>query len=168
MRRTKLPLDKLSKLDKERVLKKEIGEQTEKLEAMGQESDRKAAKWVKEVGKEERKKEQDRQDVVMEILDKSKKHILTYKEQLMKEMIHEMKYWDDDLPTGYNWAPQSTDKGIVLWIRNPKKEYFAKGIKLSGEPKYDLNAIARIIVGAVKEMEKQSTPVTQGGIILPN
>ena len=167
MGQSKDPLDKLTRLERHRVIKKQAGEDKEKLEAMGQESEHKAKKWVQEVGKEEDKKEKKRIDEVMTKLDASKSHVMTYKELLIEEMRKEMGYWDDDLPTGFNWLPQSTEKGIVLWIRNPKREYYAKGIKLSGEPKYDLNAIARLIVGAVKEMEGQEPKKTENGIYLP-
>src|SRR3990167_6587997 len=122
MGQSKDPLDKFKDINRE---------SGEKLEAMGQESDRKAAKWVQEVGKEERKKEENRIADVMTKLDDSKKHVVTYKTLLMDEMKKEMGYWDEDLPTGFNWIHQQTDKGIVLWIRNPQHEYYAKGIKLS-------------------------------------
>jgi hypothetical protein len=165
--KVKNSLSNLTKLERHKELKKQVAEDAEKLEVLGQESDRKAAKWVQEVGKEERKKEEDRIADVMTKLDDNKAHVVTYKELLMSEMRKEMTYWDEDLPTGFQWVAQSTDKGIVLWIRNPKHEYYAKGIKPSGDPKVDLNAIARLIVTAVKEMTKQEEKKTENGIILP-
>lgn len=161
------PLDKLLKLDKSRVIKLQFGGNQEKLEAMGQESEKKAAKWVQEEGRQEREAEQKIQDNATDALWSSRKQVLTYKGRLVEEMQREMDNWADELPEGFNWMPQSTQKGIVLWIRNPQRDYYAKGLSLSYEPKYDLNGIARLIVRAVEEATKQATPKTDNGIITP-
>ncbi len=166
MGQSKRPLDNLSKLEKHRVLKKQAAEDAEKLSVLGQEDDRKAAKWVQEVGKEDRKKEEDRMADVLTKLNDTKSHVVTYKGMLMDEMTKEMAYWVDDVPSGFHWANQSTDKGIVLWIKNPQREYYAKGVALSSIPEVDLNAIARIIVMALKEMIKQSEPKETNGLEL--
>lgn len=166
MQSPKDPLDKLTKLEKIKEIKRQAGEDAEKLEAMGQESEHRAKKWVQEVGKQEREKEKKRVDDVMERLFDSRKFVLTYKGLLIEEMRKEMGYWSEDLPRGFQWRVQSTEKGIVLWIRTPQGSYLAKGIKLSGEPEIDLNAIARLIVNGVQEMTKYEEK-TPNGIIVP-
>lgn len=169
MVQSKNPLDNLSKLEKQKVLKRQAAEDAEKVSVLGQENEHKAAKWVKEVGKEDRKQEAQRVADTLTKLDDVKGNIVTYKGKLMEEMRKEMGYWIDDVPTGFHWASQSTDKGIVLWIKNPQGEYFAKGISLSNNPEVDLNAIARIIVTALKEMIKQEEDQhkTPNGLIVP-
>lgn len=140
----------------------------EHLEAMGQESDKKAAKWVKEVGKEKVKEEEKAQDDAMEKLDDAKNSMGLYKERLLEEMKREMEIWRDDMPPGFNWLAQYTSKGLVLYFRNPQHEYFARGLTISGEPKYDINGVARLIVTAMQEIQKQiPEEIPQDKIIVP-
>lgn len=168
MPQAKDPLDKLSKLEKERVLTKTIGEENEKLEAMGQESNRKAAKWVQEEGKRQRKEEQIKSDDAMTKLWDARGKVFTYRDKLLEEMKREMENWSDELPEGFSWFPMFTSKGLVMWLKNRNGDWFAKGLKISGEPKYDLNGVARLIIGAVEEANKQVEPIKKpNGLILP-
>lgn len=163
MKRDKIPLDKLSPEQK----KVAIAEEQEKIETLGQDSNKKAKKWVEEEIKEQDKQEKKHQDDAMEILTDARKKIFTYKDALLKEMRREMINWLEDLPQGFTWHAMYTSKGLVLWLRNNKGEWYAKGLKLSGEPKYDLNGIARLIVSAIKEANDQVKPKKTDGIILP-
>ena len=163
------PPKSATKLDRERFLKKQSGEDLEKITAMGQESEKKSVKWVQEVGKEMEQEEKRQQDNARDYLEGAKKKVFTYKDALLKEMRREMLNWEEELPKGFNWFPMYTSKGLVMWLKNNKGEWFAKGLKLSGEPKYDLNGVARLIVGAVEEASKQmeKSQQTDNGIILP-
>lgn len=156
-----------TKAEREKILKKELGEQTEKIEAMGQENEHQAAKWVKEEGKRIRKEEQKKRDDVTEQLYDSRHHIQTYKEKLLEEMRREMAVWSEELPKGYGWFCQGTSKGIALYYHDQSKQWYGKGLIIANDPKYDLNGIARLIVEAVDTAVKQSEPVRDDGIIVP-
>ena len=167
MNRKKTPLDKLLKIDKERELKNIAGEDNEKLEAMGQESETKAARWVKEEGEKERHGESERQAETEWKLSDARGKLITYKSLLIQELKRLMGNWAEDLSSGWSWYGMETEKGIVLWLRNPEREWMVRGMKVSGLPKYDLNGIFRIVMDALRESQpkkKEETPK----VILPN
>lgn len=124
---------------------KSLGDQVEELDAMGQENEVKAAKWVIEKGKEVDQEEQQIKDLAHEILEKARKGKELYRQGLLKQvfrLIHTM-----DVPMGYHIGAFYTSKGLVVWVMH-KKKWFAKGMKVTGEVKYDLNGVDRIMVKA--------------------
>lgn len=148
---------KSTKIDKERILKKRAGEDREKLAAMGQESETKGAKWVME---EDRKKEQEEkkiQEAKQEILTDARKKRVEYTQKLYDEMMREMVNWTDELPEGVSWYPQITSKGLVMWV-HVGIEWHAKGMKVTGEVKYDMNGVYKMITQAITFAQEKTHP----------
>lgn len=155
-------LKALNKLDRERELKKIAGEDSEKLEAMGQESEKAAAKWVMEEGEKERHEEAEQQAETEWTLNDHKDQVLTYKTLLVKELRRLMENWIDELPEGWSWYAGYNEKGIVLWLRDKDRNWYARGMKVSGLPKYDLNGIFKLMMKAIEYAKPKVEPQDTG------
>lgn len=157
----------LSKLEQERQARIELGKLKEELEATGQESDTKAAKYVIEKENENLKTEADIFSIVRWKLEDSKLKPFTYMEILEGEWRRQMGSYD--LPRGWMWSIQRTKKGIALFIRDRIGKFYGRGIKVCFEPKYDLNAMDRLIVKALNFIEgiddSDTLRKTPGGIL---
>ena len=130
----------LTKLDKERNAKIEVGEAVDYLESVGGENEKEAVKAVREFESENQKRDKEKEDRILELLhDKSKS--LTY-QSLLRNLLDGL-IATIDLPEGYDYRVQSDEKGIALIIKTPIG-YWAKGFKPCMEEKYDLNAIRTI------------------------
>ncbi len=153
----------LTKLEQERIIKKEIGQETEELEATGQESDAKAVKWIQELQKDEDKKLETEEAIVQEKLHAARGKVFTYKDTLfnyMKSLKHSF-----DIPEGFRWDCIKTSKGLTLWIRDHNGNWYARGTKVCGELKYDMNAVQRILIDGIDFME--SFAKKESDILLP-
>lgn len=163
----------MTKIEAEKESKKRAAETAEELEVLGQDNEVKAAKWVIEKGNKDRKKEDEKEAEVQWKLDDKKKQVFTYTDLLLKELRQIMFDWEDQKPLGYKWAAVKDKKGLCLWIRDATGKYYAKGIKVSFLPKYDLNAISRMVARAcdfMDSLEEKKNPVIQTqqpNIILP-
>lgn len=127
----------LTKLEQEKKKKRLLAEEGEKLSVLGQESESKAAPYIKEevarVAKEEKKKEADRLTILTDLKKKNdlyKKHVLFY--------LHNM-LTDIQWPRKYQWGVWFDGKGVRLKIIAPDKKVYQRAFKLSLMPKYDLN-----------------------------
>lgn len=145
----KKPLD-------EKKRKRIIGEELEKLDVLGQESDKKAVKHVqaetKRIALEEKKKE----DETLEKLDSKKKWFETYVYMLCKE-LHDMVV-EVGLPKSVSWGVWFDGKGIVLAIRDKKKHDYRRAFAVVQDPKYDLNACLRFAIWADEVRAKIESP----------
>ena len=161
-------LDQLTKPEAEKKSKLRAEEEAERIDILGQPNEAKAVKWIKEVAKEEEKKEEEQRSISLDQLHSSRRRIFTYRDTLILAFFRLLNYWKDQLPRGYNWTCQLTKKGIVLIYRNKKGEYFARGLIVSGDPKSDLTGIERLTHKALSEIDKETTKKTKSGIILPS
>lgn len=162
MKKVVKPLASMTRLEAEKESKIRAGKMAEELDVLGQDSEKGAVKWVQEKGKEEEKKV-DRKKAELEWkLDESRKQVLTYGDLLLRELRIIMEDWEDQKTVGYKWAAVKDKKGICLWIRDYTGNYYAKGIQISYIPKYDMNAIERLVVKAcdfMDSMEKKKNPI---------
>jgi hypothetical protein len=159
--------------------KKKLADVVEELDAMGQEDEKKAAKFVIEKGKEDRHEEDEKRSEVEWKLHDNKGRIFTYKDLLLNEFKRQMMEMYQMLPQGYAWMPFATKKGIALYIKDEQDKWYARGMIVSGIPKYDLNCVERMINKALDSMEnlraqyearreakKPKEKKSKGGIIL--
>jgi hypothetical protein len=174
-------LDSLAKLEAEKQSKYLAGQQAEELEAMGQDSEKEAAKWVIEKGEQERKEEEEQTAVEEWKLHDKRNSIWTYKDVVLDCLKRQMKEAFGMLPRGFLWYPVKTEKGIALYFRDPKGTWYVRGMYVSMIPEYDLNCIDRLIDKALNSMdqieqayeqaaaqeENTSEKKTESGIILP-
>lgn len=132
----------LTKIEKEKQLKKEEREETEYLEAAGQESEAKAKKWVeKSVEAEERKQEQEK-GKELELLNYLRTQKLfaqdrKYRNALVKILTSFSQ--EIDWTADYYWGVYSDGIGIIAWVKNGR-DFFRRAFRISYEPKYDLRA----------------------------
>lgn len=152
------------RLEKERNSKKKAEELAEIIDVTGQDNENKGIKAVQEIEKENFKNEQKLVADSLERLTGSRRTVLSYKEMLISQFIHQMLGYD--LPPGFNWVVESTSKGIALFIRTPDGRKYGRGIKVVGEPKYDYNAMMRLIIQAFDFIEDKAEKKTKGGIVL--
>ncbi len=148
-------LEALNRLDKERQTKKLLGEEAEKIDAMGQENERKAAKWVIEEGKQNQQVEDKIEAEEIEKLEsKGKKgQLFGYADEIVQATIRRMREFDK--PQGFDWGVYKTKNGRGIEIRymRPDKRVFARGMDVSFSPNHDVNWIIRTIHKALDEME---------------
>lgn len=126
----------------------------EELDAMGQENEHKAAKWVIEKGNEDRHVEDEKTAEETWKLHDNRQRVWSYKDALLSAMKRRMIEFYNMLPENFAWYPLKSDKGIVLWFRDPKGQWYARGMYISLEPKYDLNCVERLVNKALDEMDK--------------
>lgn len=160
--------------------KKTLADEMEEIDAMGQDDEVKAAKWVIEKGEEDRHEESEKSAEAEWKLHDKRRNFFTYKDLLLAEFRRQMVDSYQLLPKGFAWYPVGTTKGIVLWVKDLENRWYAKGITVSGIPKYDLNGVERLIDKALdfmeeserkyveaKEAKKPKEKKSKGGILLP-
>ena len=131
--------------------KRSLSEQAEEIDAMGQDSETKAVKWVQERAKEDEKDENETIAQETWKLQDSRKKVFTYRDALVQAMVRRMLEYD--LPKGFAWKIETPQQDIILVIGDPKGQMYARGLKPIGEPKYDLNAIDRVIWKALDAID---------------
>ena len=130
----------------EKKRRKKVEEELERIDTVGQESEKKAVKWVKESAQIDANKEREVEATDLSVLNSNKRTIITYKEELAK-IIHrrmEKNKW----PPEYKFVVNSSPKGIGIFIRNKSKKWFGRGMAITNEPILDLNAAAVLILQA--------------------
>jgi len=170
-----------SKLNEDKNRKRQIEEEKERLDVLGQESDKKAVKWIKEEGKEADRKRRQKIGVDQEKLDTSRKGSYANYKRALGRLIYE-KFGKLTWPKGYRFGVFVTDKGIECHIYDPFKRKFARGITPTYDPKYDLNAAQimavqadntlAILMGEAKARAgfitpNTAAPIKKGGIWVP-
>lgn len=143
----------------------------EELDATGQEDDKKAVKWVKEVEDKEQKDAKKQEDDEMEqLLTKQRGTKNPYYEalyQMAKKRLSEY-----DIPSNYRVDVVLKPEGkIIFGLQRVGFRWYAKGMTICGEPKYDINCVDRMAIQtmvAIDELESQHEKhQTKSGIQLP-
>lgn len=142
------PLDSMLRIDAEKESKRRAGEAAEELDTLGQESEVKGAKWIIEHDKEQKKEEQRVKAIKEEILADARKKRETYARALMVDWSSTMKLWASELPQDGYWWVKGTPDAITLYMKVGDRIY-GRATKISGEIKYDRNAMYRFITGAL-------------------
>lgn len=126
--------------------KKKIGEEMEKLDWTGTENEHKGANAIKEVGKEQEKKQKEDTARQLEMLDSIVKNNARYREKLIY-FIHDglsALTWPDN----WQWGVWFDGKGICVVIEDECKNRKKRAFKPSYITKYDHNAALRTVVWA--------------------
>ena len=160
---------------------KKIEEEKERLDVLGQESDKKAVKWVKEDAAGKKKTGVKNIGLDLEKLDSSRRGSYARYKSALGKIIYE-KFQKLSWPKGFRFGVFVTKKGIECHIYDPFKRKFARGITPTYEPKFDLNAAQimavqadntiAILMGEAQARAGHITPNTaapikQGGIWVP-
>lgn len=130
-------------VDKKKI---RIGEELEKVEAMGQESEKKGIKATQEVMKEKEKVEKKKEEKILTLLDETRRKNLEYRKYLLW-YLHEMVS-DIEWPKAYQWGVWFDGKGVILSIRDKFGKIKKRAFKVTYIPKYDANICYRFAVWA--------------------
>lgn len=158
-----------SKLEEEKFRKKQIEEETEKLEVLGQRSEKKAKKYVIQEAKESEKKEKEIDDIWKGILHASRKKKDSYKKMLMTRLYKMVE--EIDWPKSYEYGVWFDGKGVVLAVKDKFRKLWKRAFKPTFDVKYDSNACFRFAMWAEDILDiaegRLSLPKSEGGIWLP-
>lgn len=160
-----VPLASLTRLRGEELSKKRAAEEMERIELMGQESDIKAQKWVREDFEQREKKEQNEFYQDMEILHGLRKNAKAYGRYLVQVFL---KFASEEaIPKKYSVSTDLDDKGIVIRI---DKTRYTGAFAVSGLPTYDHMAAKLMAVKLGNTVAKLEgfMKTTEGGIVLPD
>ena len=115
--------------------KQNAGIEAEEIDAMGQESDERAVKWVKEVEDRQQREEQERvanDQFLLEHKRKFKKN--DYYEALLAMAKKELSGYE--VPQDYGVDCLLKDDGkLIFGIQKVGYRWYAKGMTICGEPK---------------------------------
>lgn len=142
---------------KKKDLKKQIAQEVEEIETLGQESDEKAVKWVQEVEKRNMHEEDEKRAAEEWKLHDSRKRVFTYETALAQACQRRMVEYDEFVPKGFMWIARLSKKkkgGLEIWIRDPKDKFYCKAMIISHSPKFDLNWIDNTIVMGLDQMDE--------------
>ena len=160
----KKPLNSLTNLRKEEVLKYRKAEEEEKIEVLGQESERKAIPWVQKEVEAQEKQEKSYFNLMAELLNKHIAKKVAYIRLLTQIFIHfASQEW---IPKKYAVEIEPDDTGVVIYLK-PTAYYGA--FKASGLASYDFRYcqfLAMKLGHTVAKLEGHFRK--SNGIILPD
>ena len=162
----------LPKLAREKELEKLVAAEEEIIAATGQESEKKAKKWVDEDYLSAQKEQQEEEAQVLNRAEAKRKlpQIVDYTQFLTDYLKQELD--GEDFPPGFYWRifmPDKTKVRIDVFAKELNWRQ-ARGFKISGIPKYDINACQRFALwaGVSARGEQASRNQTKSGLWLPN
>src|SRR3972149_687351 len=157
----------LTKLEQEKQRKLLAGELSEELDATGQESETKAAKWVMEKGRDSSKEQLNQENRILEALDsKSKYGIVDYHKSLAAFMANFAQ--EEQFPQEWFWHIAITDQGVVMYMVSPDKRRFYRAFKPSFVPQCDLQAIFKILDSMWTKINELEVKEQGEGFFLPD
>ncbi len=144
----------------------------EELDAMGQESETEAVKWVKEVENRHQQENSYKTLTLEEDLERKKRYKKNpYYQSLYNLAVEELKQYD--FPKGYNTDIVLKENGgqLIFGLQKVGFRWYAKGMQICGEPKYDINCVQRMVVQMMLSLdelyEQHERHQTKEGIALP-
>ena len=159
----KKSLHRLTTLESEKISKRNAYEESERVKAMGQESDKAAAKWVSEDFREKEKVDSEEKASAYMFLED-----LTHNRQRYNEFLLKL-FWrflmDEDIDKKYKVRAQATKIGVIVNLGK-----FQAAFKASGIPKYDFYAAKMLAVKTGNTVAKLDGYVrsTESGVFVPD
>ncbi|MGH2612147.1 MAG: hypothetical protein ACRDFB_03750 [Rhabdochlamydiaceae bacterium] len=126
----------------------------EELEATGQESETKAVKWIQEV--ENKRIARNACDILTkeEELEKQRRGKKNPYFQSLYEMAKK-ELSEYDIPKGYMVDILLKEDGrIIFGLQKVGFRWYARGMKISGEPKYDINCVQRMVIQMMLSLDE--------------
>jgi hypothetical protein len=153
----------LSKLEKERELKRIAGETEEIIDTIGQESERKAVRPMQEYMAAEQKADQLQKELDVEQLKNLSRNKIHYQRYLLVILNRFIK--DEDIPKQYHLFVESNDQGIAIGIEGTD---YISAFRVCGMPKYDIHAckVLAVKVGNTVAIMEGHLRQTDSGIIM--
>lgn len=156
--------------DEKKKDKKEILENYERIEAMGQVNEKKGIKFTQEDLKQDQKKDYNIEATESDWLSGKRKYTdQEYLTSLGSVLYNKLE--QIDLPLGYRFTVEIEGVRMKASLIDRFGREFVKGIKVSGEVKYDYHAIKVIAEEAENTVENlegsDEARKTKNGIYLP-
>jgi len=164
-------------LQEEKRRKKQIAEEEERLDVIGQESDKKAIKWAREDVKEKETKKQSIENTELNLLDKARKRKTAYTKTLADILFKRLS--KNTYPQGYYFKVLISPQGLEVRLKDKQNNWFGRGFNVIGIPEYDLNAAAVLVIqmdntlaiceGDAQEVGGRVAPIdkTESGLWIP-
>lgn len=152
----------LTKVAARRKNLKELGEWDERIKEMGHENEEKGIKAVREVQKIDEIKQDKEKNDALEILTTKRKH-------KDSDYFASLCGWGGvvlngiSIPHGYQVTLKYSKEGVVVWIRSPKGAYYARGIKPSMNPLFDMRAVEDKVMEAIDFIDVLGNPEGKNG-----
>lgn len=127
--------------------KKSAGEIEEIIDATGQESETKAAKWIEEIGKEDDHYTQEVKARDLETLEKKNQFKIIDYWQALADIMTRVAH-QEEFPKGWRHHVFIDTKGIVFVLYSPDNRKFVRAMKPSHEPTYDFTATDKFMESA--------------------
>ena len=155
-----------TQLDKERLKKVQEGEVGEFMDQVAQSSEKKAAEFIKEKGKES-----DQAELLKhwELMEETKRQ-MEFSDQEYINYLASLVYalcLKIDWPRGWTWKIDVQKSRFALYFKTSSGRIYGRGIKPVRDAKYDLNAVNLLGWYAENTVDKL-THVTDSGIIIPH
>lgn len=155
----------------DRKSKEKAGEIGEEIDATGQESEKKAVKWVQEIEARNQREQKRIQDIQHEVLDKKRRYTKNpYYQSLLDLAKKELANYD--IAQGYAVdVLLKPDGKLIFGLQKVGFKWYAKGMTICGEPKYDINCVERMVVQLMISLDElvlqHERHQTKEGIALP-
>lgn len=143
------------------MTKKKVTKAIDKLEAMGQKSEKQGIKWTQKFMDEFDKKELQKDFEIKDKLKKERKTKKGYYEALRKVLAEMVEAVDRPSP-GFSYKVLKSDKGIVCQFKDTEGKSWTKAFKPCGIPKIDFSA-CRTIAGLADDKMWELDRVGSGG-----
>lgn len=142
-----------SKLEEEKLRKKQEGVAKEYFELVGGENEEKGAKATIEFQSKAEKENKELEAISKDILKKSrhgkkKRYIIQLAKQLYKYLL------TIDWPTGYRWRVHYDDDRLAVIFSDRQGRKYGQGIKPTGITKYDWHAIGVLATRCENSVDK--------------
>lgn len=143
----------------------------EEIDAMGQESETKAVRHVQEVEKNRQQQDSYNTLTLQEDLEKKRRYKKNpYYQSLLNLAKKELSNYD--VPKGYQLDVLLKEDGrLIFGLCKIGFRWYAKGMKICGDPKYDINCVERLAVQSMLSLdelyEQHELHQTKDGIQLP-
>lgn len=134
-----------TELEAEKESKLLAGEFEEKIDAMGQENEEKAAKWVIEENDQIEKDKQKSLDDALHFYTDKRKTVRGYGEALSRHLHYLLNHYVDWAGMKFKYESTYSSRGVGVIVQGPDGQTFARGFKPCGEPKYDIHAMKTLI-----------------------
>ena len=155
----------LTKLEQEKLSKRNREEAKEELAVYGQENEKNGAKWVKEYVKKLEKNEWDKKQFDLEVLSK----LRSKKRRYFRFLSHIFLYFvkDEAIPSKYRIDVDINDEGLACSIRGTS--YYG-AFAPTGIPHFDRHACKILAVKLGNTIAKLEgyVRVSEGGVIIPD
>lgn len=158
------PLEELTALEREQVLKHKKAETEEILKTLGQESDTKAAPWVRKYSDQKELEDKKQRDMALEVLTGLRGNRKAYMRFLVNVLIAFTR--QEDVGKNRQIEVDLTDRGVVIKIRKTK---YTGAFSPSGIPFYDYHACKLMAVKLGNTCAKLDGyhRSSDGGVLLP-